>query len=155
MVGLTTAGFSQKIVKNEVDRFTKEQRIVTSKEKIWRNVALGGLIDVYVEKNDGRYLLWLVRHEREIFSVTKGDLLYISLENGESVRLECQSITIADKGENLWHGNAAYLVTEEAFKMLTSTGATGIRIDQTTDYVTKEIKEKFKDVISNSLKLVK
>lgn len=145
---------AQKLIKNEKDRFTQAITKVTSKEKIWRNTALGGLIDVYAQSVGGTMSLWLVIHERHSFIITAGDRLYLALEDGNSVQLNCVNGAVSKRGENLWHGTVGYRVTEEDYEALIASTATAIRIDEGDKYIEKEIKERLQGRIDACLKLV-
>jgi len=145
---------AQKLVKDSRDKFTQNHVKVSSKEKIWRNTVLGGLIDVSAQSNGGTITLWLDIHVSDVFGIIEGDLLYISLNNGGSVALKCVSGTVARHGENLWHGKVGYKLEQGDIDALTHAGATGIRIHTVDGYIEKNIKEKHQFVIGNCLKLV-
>jgi hypothetical protein len=154
MMLLCSTTNAQKLVKNQRDKFTQAVVKQTSKEKIWRNTALGGLIDVYAQSSNGAVSLWLVMHVSDVFGVVKGDPLYIALNNGGSVELKCISGTVAKAGENLWHGTVGYTVEPQDIDALIHVGATGIRVQTVSGYIEKNIKEKHQAVIGACIKLV-
>ena len=83
---ITSYSFGQKIVKDEVDEFTRD----TIKISSWTKMAWTGNMNSYArfhEVNNINYLNFRFIVEDEAYSVKEGDLLYLKLDNNEIIKL--------------------------------------------------------------------
>ena len=145
---------AQRLEKDEVDKFTKEQVRETGYENIWRNAMMGGLIEAKVKSSNGDMTLWLNLHLTSSFIVMSDNKIYLLLQNDSSIALKSIAGTVGKPTKHVWHGQVGYLITPEDAKFLRASPLKAIRIDFAGNYDTYNIKERNSSTITDMLKLV-
>lgn len=159
---------AQTIKENQVDEFTKNKVIRTS----WEPLCKSGNIYAHVRAskiNDQLYidlkfmLAGSLKIGGTIFSIADGPKIMLKLSNDTIVTLVNPKYEIACRGCGAVNliGSEEYgvflkiPVEDSQLDFITSYGIAKMRIYTTDGYVESDIKEKFKDIIINELKLVK
>ena len=155
--------FAQKLVKNEVDEFTKASIKTTS----WETITYSGRFVAYasISKIDETYYLNLrvMLPSSEVFSIDKGDELMIKTATDSIITLYNLKYEISCTGCGakglLGSGvpgmEVKYKIPSEIVSFLLNTRINKLRIYTTDGYAEGDIKDKNAETLIKLLKLVK
>ena len=157
---ISQSSFAQKIIKNEVDKYTKNHVITTSKEVLYRNAITGGWMKCSMSQKNmtssGNTYNILKLHflRSSVFSISESGYLYLVLDNDESIKIKCLSGGVSRSSGKYESLTASYLLTEEQFDKLTEHDVLSMRIDLLDTYIARDLAKKRRPVITRCAKLI-
>lgn len=140
--------FSQKIIKDEVDKFTGAHIIETSWEKFTAKKIFSF---IKVRQVDMSYYLDLkILPFSGVFAVRAGEVVYLSFNNGDVLKLSNLEHTISERGAgsiNIMGSNTqglelSFLLTGREIKKLSTESLKGMRVYTTDGYIETVFKQK-------------
>jgi hypothetical protein len=154
--------YSQELIKNETDEFTKLQIKETSFEPIVQNFSMSCFLSV--KKIDSTYYLQaaITIGPGNIHFIEKDASFYLKLVDDRIVELKNIDYAISCKGcayTGSFSGSRAegttttYILSDENMKIISSSGIKKIRIYTSKGYVESEIKANRSNVLKNELLL--
>lgn len=155
--------FSQKIVRDEVDEFTKTKIKETSWEPGVRDMKIYTFFRVRVLDNDIILGLKFMQTNRDkILSIYQDDPLMLLLKNDTVVTLKCLKSVVSCKGcgakgfsgSSAYGINASYYVDLESLELLKQFPIKKMRIYTTDGYIPVEFNDENGTVVKELLRLV-
>jgi|TARA_R110002153_G_C13010229_1_gene466191 hypothetical protein len=156
---ITSASFSQKIVKHKIDEFTNQ----VIKDTSWEKLAWNGNMNALVR---GRrvdlnyYLEFKMILDNKVYSVDEGEVLLLKLSDGDILKLnnlkfEVSSVgggSVGISGSNLLGINFTCSISESEITKLKNKDLVKLRIYTSEGYKEESVKQKrvlkFKKLIS-------
>ena len=157
---LSTHLFSQTIIENKVDEFTKDTIKRSSWEKWIYSFTNGTGYYSILEQNGIKYLNLKYGND-SVFSINKDDKLMFQLENGEIITLYNQEFTITCTGCGAYNFlgskaegiNVYYKLSDENLKKLKEGTIVKVRLYTSKNYMEFKIKKKYSMKFKKSLDL--
>jgi hypothetical protein len=131
-------GHSQKIVRDDVDKYLK----IKVKETSWKVLASGlfKTLQFRCKSIDGGEYIEFELTITDAFRVADGDKIYLLLDNDESLPLACEKGGVADyyiiSRISYWYGSYLYYLGSLDKDKLLAHKVTGVRVDLAGKYVT-------------------
>lgn len=152
--------FAQKCkVSTEVDKFTNVITKQTKQELIWKDVVSGLAMFCKGVKINNDYILSLVIRDYDIFSISKGDEVWVLFTDKSILKLKCISNVTATSyqagSEHRWELSAWYPLSAEDYDKLTTLQVEAIRIHGFKTLMNKEIKSSNSSKIATVLNCVR
>lgn len=155
--------FSQKIVKNEVDEFTKKNIKETSWEIVSRNMEV--YVFMNVKKIDNEHFLglkFMLSNRFKVLSIAQNFELMLMMENDSIITVKCIESVVSCKGcgakgfsgSMAWGINPTYYIEADYIDVLKNMPLKKIRMYTTEGHISTEINEKWKFVLKELLELV-
>lgn len=151
-VGLS--GYTQKIKKNEIDKFTKSRIIETSSEKL---LNVFGTFRPHVfncrlrKVNNSFVLPTTIIFDKESVKITENDGVYFLLDNGESIFLPSSYIGLTDRANSF---DTVFNITDEQANLLKHHKIAAIRITYLGGYYDHDVQEKNQDKIMRMFEII-
>ena len=156
---MAVSAYSQKIAKNEVDKFTGDVTIASDFERLWgrkygENVELQWII-----LNGVPNLTALYHNNYRLYSIDQGDELYINFMDGTQTMFVCAYDHIADA--TYYSGGSAryklvcfYLIMPEQIEMLQKRVIKAFRLYHDGGYVEGDVNPERALIIREMFKLL-
>lgn len=156
---LTSALFAQKIKKNEVDKFTKEQTIETSIESLYSvNFLASGFIykfDFQIRKVGDVYSMPANILLKEIEKYDENSGVTFLLDNDDTVELTTNFTGVgATKYGNGYFFETSFTLSSDDVKKLKEHKITNVRIRYLGGHYDRELKSKKQELVMKCLQLV-
>lgn len=145
---------AQKIKKQEIDKFTKEEFLQTSSSKI---INVTGLMrphkfECYIERHGNTITMPAsMQFDRENVAIDKDSGIMLLLDNDETVRLYTAFIGEPNRFNEF---STCFNLTENDIHKLLSHKVLSIRMIYVGGHYDADVKEKNQQIISNMLELV-
>jgi hypothetical protein len=155
IITLTTIAYSQKIVENKTDEFTKKQIVRTDWEKI---VATSKLyLNLRLNKIDSTNYIQLKFFPKGVSSIETSDDISFMLDNGEIINLKSTKYKLANYGEgsigligsNALGFNINCLLSKNDIEKFKTNLVKKIRINKSEGYSEDELKDKNSEKLKN------
>lgn len=152
--------YSQKIVENKVDEFTKKSIVRTDWEKISSTSEL--YLNVRVNKIDSISFLELRFFTNGVASIDKNHDISFMLDNGEIINLHSAQYEISNYGDgaigivgsNVLGLGIECLLTETDIEKFKNHTITKVRINTSVGYFQNDVKSKFSEKFKGLFQLV-
>lgn len=144
-----------KYTRNDSDPFTKQRRLTTKEEILWKNPMGGNTLSfVGLVERDSSFLRMRYSCKEDAFSVQKGSKLQFLLNDGKTVELSATSWEVADFASTqsmgtIWYIYVDYHLDVESSTLLKAGLLTHVRFYTNDGYIEKEILEKKQSTIGS------
>jgi hypothetical protein len=157
---LTLNTFSQSLVENKVDEFTKTKILKTSWEPLTRKQNF--YLFTSARSLNGDILLDFKVNLRRIFAIREEGSIYLKLSNDSIVVLKSTNTKISCKGcasvglttEYMEGVETSATIAPDVLELLIKNPVVKVRFNTTIGYIEEDIKEKAGYFVMNQLKLV-
>lgn len=161
LLALPLASYSQELIENKVDEFTKHKVLRTSWEPLTRTQKLYSFIQIS-KVNESSYLRIKYTIPNTIFSIREGDKIMLKLANDSIVSLLYPKSQVSCKGcgvvgismSNHDGVEVSIPLDKDVVDILIKQRISKIRVYTTKGYAEEDVKEKLSENLINELKLV-
>lgn len=150
---------AQKIIVNEIDKFTKEEVIQTSFKDLYTRYLLGMQVSdsfsCSLKKSGDTYVMFAKIMTRGIVKYDEDSGIIFLLANGESVRLKTSYTGIAStRIASGYLFETAFILTESDVEKLRSNNVVATRLIYMGEYFDRDLKSEKQKVIAKMFKLI-
>lgn len=147
-------GQNCKYEKNEVDKFTQKQTIITSEQIAWKNPMGGNTLSFKFQKVDGNISMWMRYSMSNTFAVSEGSKFMLLTDNG-TIELPALESKVSDHYSSTSFLIAYYAVTPENFEKLLNSTVTDIRFYTTDGYIEHTLKKNKQSIFAQTSACIK
>ena len=152
---------SQEIIKVEVDKFSKKEKIITTSEKLFVglmpfSLATGSKFEFYISRYEGTYFIFADIMLPDMVKYSDGDGIDLLLDSGDVVSLTSEYTGVSTKSAGSNRGyvfETAFILSDEDVNLLKQNDVTDIRIRHFDSHTDKEIKDEKRGLIKAMLNL--
>ena len=155
---LSTSTYAQKIMKKEIDKFTKAEVVETSLETMYSVNLLGtgwcNKFEFSIRRTDGLYTMLANILMHKVVKYTENDGVIFLLDNDDAITLKTNFTGIGGKafGKGYWF-ETSFTLSDDDIEKLKNHKVTAIRINYIDGHYDREIKRNKQELIAKSLKL--
>lgn len=149
---------AQKIIKNKVDKFTKQKVVETSKETLYSvNLLYTGLTDRFecaLRKVDGEYILVANILTQDIHKYTEDSGITLLLDNDKAISLRTAYTGIGAPFAKGYRFKTIFYLSESDVENLMNHKVVSIRISYLGGYYDKDLSPKKQSIIMKMVSLL-
>lgn len=138
-----------KYERNEVDKFTKKQVLITQTEIAWKNPMGGNSLTFKFKKIDWDVLLWMRYSMPSTFAIEKDSKLFLLTAEGSNIELQAMESKVSSNNSQTSFIEMDYVVTPEILALIRSSLITDIRFYTTDGFIEHTLKENKRGVIAS------